>query len=346
MPPPNTLFIPTTARSHSEAAFTEMRFALDQELGLIDNFDDLMGGGDYLHLPRHGRFSAGFDRVDVTGTLTTAITPSTMTYKDQVAPVLHRSMLMEFYGVEPERAIKLTAEEFSAEIGRQIAVEAILTMILDLYRIAKAAFYTVGTSHRYSPYVDTAVVGNQVTMSAPVMQTAKALMGDNQMMLDLGIMHSKQWSDLTKSSISSTYNVFNIMGDVYKGGQFRELLGTSWLVDDRIPTDAGASATKYSAVILRSRKNANTGNAPFAMGLQRPLVIYDQHVLGAQSIKFQRQPEISYALCPFGKAWDVTGGGANPSTVNLTNATLWLDAYASAVASGHREVGGVLLQTN
>ena len=343
MAAPNTLYIPIIAERMSAAVFLEVMRFLSDDLGLIDYIPDSSAGGDYVHLPKYGKISSGFDRLDVTGTITTGQSAKTSTMKDQIAVVRHKGLLFEYYASNADRA-GITSEEFSAEIGRQIAIEAAKSLIVDCYNASIAAADNCSGDHDHDPYVDTGTAGSQVDMTADVIQSAKYLLGDLMDTLDIAVDHSKQWNDLTQSSISTAYNVPNIMGDVYRNGQFRQILGTTFITDDQIPTAAGpttGSPTKYQALFFRSRKNHPEGLAPLVVSFQRPLTIYTQHVLGQQSVKFQRQPELAYAVGVRGMTWDVSSGGANPTDGAFATATNWDDAY-----SHHKELGIVLLRSN
>lgn len=338
-----TGFIPTIAQPQAAATFLEILSVLGPEWGLIDFVPDANQGGQYLHIPKFGKLSGGFGRVDVFGTLTSSQTTKSMLFKDHIGVVRYKSLLQEYHGVTPPVS-GLTSEQFSMEIGRQIGIEAAKTLIDDLYNAAIASADSVADDHDHEPYVDTGVASNQVDLIATVLQAGKFLLGDLMNDLDVGVTRSKSWNDMTLSSISSTFNVPNIMGDVYREGQFGRILGTNFIVDDRVPTAAGPttnSPTKQQTLLFRSRFRHPEGLSPFVVSFQRPLEIFEQHVLGQQSIKFQRQPEIAYSVGVRGKAWDITNGGANPTDANFALSTNWDDAY-----DDHKEVGIILIRTN
>lgn len=343
MAPPNTLFIPEIARKHAQTAFLEVLTFFQEEIGVIDMIPDSSQGGNFFNIPRWGKLSSGFGRVDVAGTLTTTQTSKTMTNKNEIGVVVHESLLMEYFHATPLRAGE-TQEGFSAEIGRQIGIEAVKEIILNLYKISIASADSVADDHDHEPYVDTLTASNQVDMTATVIQAAKFLLGDQLATLKVAVCHSKQWNDLALSSISTSFNVPNVMGDVYRGGQFEMVLGTRFIVDDRMPTAAGpttASPTKYQAIFLRPRQDHPQGLAPLVISFQQMLEIFEQHVLGLQSVKFQRQPHMAVGYGVRGKTWDTTNGGVNPTIANLATATNWDDAYAD-----HKEHGIILLRSN
>ena len=344
MAAPNLLFTPTIARPHAEAAFLEVMEFLRDDVGLIDFIPDSSNGGDFVHLPRHGKISSGFGRLDAIGAsdITTAQTAKTLTFKDEIAVVRHRGLLFEYFSTTPERAGE-TIESFSEEVGRQIGIEAAKDLILNLYQAADAAADAVTTSHLHTVYVNDTDSSDQVDFTASVLNTGKGLLGDLQTQLDWGVMRGKVFTDLTASSISTDFNVPNIMGDVYREGQFKELLGTRWIVDDQLPTAAGpttGSPLKFRSLLFRSRRNHPLNLAPLVVSFQRPLIIYEQHVLGAQSVKFQRQPELSYAIGVRGMQWKESAG-SNPTDAAFTTAGNWDDAH-----SDHKEVGVVIVETN
>ena len=281
--------------------------------------------------------------MDITGTLTDTQTAKTLTHKDEIAVVRHKSLLMEWFNASTERS-NVSKEQFSAEVGRHIGIEAAKTLIVDLYNAAIASADSVATSHQHDVYVNDTDASDQVDFTPSGLATAKGLMGDLQTQMDSGVMRGAAFTDLTQASISTAFNVPNIMGDVYRNGQFREILGTRFIVDDQLPTTAGAttgSPDKFNTLLFRSRKNHPQNLAPLVVSFQRPLEIFEQHVLGQQSVKFQRQPEMAYAIGVRGKQWDIPNGGSNPSDSAFATATNWDDAF-----SDHKEVGVVLYNHN
>ncbi len=338
-----TAYLPVVAQRQAMATFLEILSVLDEFWGLIDFVPDSTQGGDFLHIPKFGKLSGGFGRVDALGTLSTTQTTKTSLFKDAVAVVRHKSLLVEYHLITAPRA-GMTSEMFSMEIGRQIGIEAAKTLIDDMYNCAIACATSVVDDHHEDVYVDDSTVANQIDYIANILQDAKFLLGDLMNMIDVSVVRSKGWNDMTKSSISTTFNVPNIMGDVYREGQFGRVLGTDHIVDDRIPTAAGpttASPTKQQTLLFRSKRKHPEGLAPFVISFQRPLEIWDQHVLGLQSVKFQRQPEMAYAIGMRGKTWDVPNGGANPTDANFNLSTNWDDAF-----DDHKEVGVILITHN
>lgn len=343
MAAPNSLFLPTISRLHAQTAYMEVMEFLSEEMGIIDIVPDSSAGGAYFHIPRWGKISGGFGRVDVTGTLTTSQTSKTFTHNDEIGVVVHDSLLMEYFSSTNPIAGQ-TSEQFSAEIGRNIGLQAAIRIKVKIYNMVLAASASVADDHEHDVYVDDTTSGNQVDMVATVIQAAKFLMGDHMQTLRVAVCHSKQWNDLALSSISTAFNVPNIMGDVYRDGQFREVLGTRFIIDDQIPTAAGpttSSPTKHKAIFLRPKSDHEGGLAPIVLSFQRPLEIFDQHVLGAQAVKFQRQPEMAVGYGMRGKQWDTTNGGQNPSDATFNTSTNWDDAY-----DDHKEVGSVALISN
>ncbi len=340
MPPPNTYFLPENARPMMNAVFLEVLLAMRDQIGIIDFIPDMDTGGDYHRLPIHGRFSGGFERADVTGTLTDPLTARTQTGLVQIAPLLNRALLHEWYASTQIRA-GLSDAQFSAQIGENIAKEAAITLWRDIFEVALAAFAAVSGDHDHSVYTDGTGTAD-VDISPTNIQAAAFLMGDLASQMDTGVMHSKQFNDLGVDALSSARLVAGIMDDVFRNGMFRKVLGLDWIVDDANTsrTVTAGARPKYAALLLRSRRNHPQNLAPIWVSFQQSLTIYDQHVVGEQSVRFQKQPQMSYSIGVRGMTW-LEAAGTNPTDTILNDPTNWSDAYSS-----HKEVGGVALQTN
>lgn len=326
MAPPNILFIREVALAHAQANFLEIMTFLSEELGMFDTIPGAELGGDFVENPRIGQISAGFERADVAGTLTTAATDTTTTALNERMVVLHRTLFHEFFQSTTRRG-SLGPEAYSAELGRQMAIKAGQKLLVDIYNVAITSAEVAALDHENDVYVDDTVTANQTDLSVTVIQNSKFKMTDHMETLDIGVVNSKQWNDLRIDLISNDdFRVPNIVGDLVRGNLFKSVMGITFIVDDQIPTDAGpttGSPTKQVAIFLRSRQNNPNGEAPIMVSFQRPLILHEQHVLGQQSRKDQLQAEIAYALGVRGSQWDSTNGGVNPSDAALTTSTNW-----------------------
>jgi len=97
MAPPNTLFIPEIANAHLNSAFFEIMDFLNQDLGVIDFVPGSERGGNFFEMPQIGQLSAGFERSDVAGTLTTDATATTTTNLNHRMVTLHRTLFHEYF---------------------------------------------------------------------------------------------------------------------------------------------------------------------------------------------------------------------------------------------------------
>lgn len=326
MAPPNTLFIREVALEHAQANFLEIMAFLAEELGLFDMIPGAELGGNYVEVPRFGQLSAGFERADVAGTLTTTANVTTTTALNERMVVLHRTLYHEYFQSTTRRG-SVGPEAYSAEIGRQIAIKAGQQLLKDIYNVAQTSCEPAALDHEHDVYVDDTTAANQIDLSVSVLQNAKFKMTDHMETLDIGVAHSKQWNDMRIDLLSNDdFRVPNIVGDLVRGNLYKSVLGVTWLVDDQVPTDAGpttGSPVKYNALLLRSRLSNPNGESPITLSFQRPLIIHEQHVLGEMSRRDQLQAEFAYALGARGSQWDSTNGGVNPTDAALTTATNW-----------------------
>ena len=326
MAPPNTLFIREVANEHLSANFYEIMDFLRMELGLIDTIPGAELGGDFVENPYYGQLSAGFERADVAGTLTTSASATTTTALNERMVTLHRTLFHEYFQVTTRRG-SVGPEAYSAEIGRQIAIKAGQQLLKDIYQSALAAAATAAIDHESDIYVDDTTAGNQVDLTVSAIQDAKFKMTDHMETLDIGVCNSKQWNDIRKDLLTASPHVVpNIVGDLVRGNLYKAILGVTFIVDDQIPTAAGpttGSPVKQRALLFRSRMKNPNNQAPVMLSFQRPIIIHEQHVLGGQSRRDQLQAERAYALGFRGFQWDSTNGGVNPSDAALTTESNW-----------------------
>jgi hypothetical protein len=344
MAAPNNFYIPTIQREIAEARFFDVLDALNAEFGLIDFAPDAARGGQYVYDPVYGQLSGGLERADVNGTLTTGLTPRTTTRKLQTMVNLSRTHLFEFYISEAYQSGK-SEQQIDAEASRQLGIFAAKKLISDIYVSSIAAADSVAGDHDYDPWVDTGTEGNKFYMSPAVLTAGRALLGDQMLNLDVAIMSGFSFGKLEAAAISTSFNVPNVMGEVFKGGMFRQCLGMKIIADDNLSNAAGTtsgSPTKRQTLLFRSKFKHPMGLAPVQVSFQKPFEIYDQHVLGLSGgVKYQRQVQACWSLGVRGKTWDVGNGGANPDDATLATITNWDDAYDS-----HKDHGTILIRSN
>lgn len=325
MAPPNTLFIPEIAQPHAMADYFEIMDFLSTA-GLIDFIPDAARGGNYVERPMVGQLSAGAERADVAGTLTTAASTTTTTNLNHRMVTLHRTLYHSYFISTPIRA-GMTPEQYSAEIGRQIAIKFAQKLLSDVYGIAHASCQAAALDHEHDVYVDTTTAGSQVDYVPTTLLDGKFKMTDHMESLDWAVAHSKQFNDMRTDQITNADNVVpNIVGDLMRGTLFRNILGVNHIVDDQIGTETGpttTSPTKYRALLLRSRAMNPAGAAPVTVSFQTPLRIDTQHVLSGQVRENELQGYAAWAIGIPGSQWDSTNGGANPTDAALITATNW-----------------------
>lgn len=302
---------------------------LQKNMGLIDMIPGAELGGNYVENPRYGQLSAGFERADVRGTLTTTANVTTTTALNERMVTLHRTLYTEYFQ-STTRIGSVGPEAYSAEMGRQIAIKAGHQVLSDIYGPAIAAAATTAIDHEHDVYVNNTTAANQVDLTVAVLQAAKFKMTDHMESLDIAVCHSKQWNDLRVDLLTATAHVVpNIVGELVRGNLFKSVLGVTFIVDDQIGTAAGptsGSPLKHRALLFRSRMANPNQEAPVMMSFQRPLIIHEQHVLGEMSRRDQLQAEMAYAVGFRGFGWDSTNGGENPSDAALILESNWDEA--------------------
>ena len=335
----NTLFVPEIANAHARSVWYQVMKFLDGDLGIINYTGDPRFGGEYVQRPRVGQLST-VERANI-ASLSSSATNRESTNTNEKMVKVHRTMLHEFYDVEPFQA-GMSKEFWSVEIASQFVQRFAQKLLGDIYNVALGSCEDATISHQYSVYQDTATAGDQVDLTVDVLQAAKYELTDQMENLTVGVCHSKQWNDLRVDLLAAAnlYNVPNVVGDLLRGTLFMNVLGVNWIVDDQIPTVAGSNATRYNALLLRPKGKDPNGLAPLSVDLTKPMEIIEQHVLGGQSAKRQMQAFANWRLGASGSSWD-SNVGANPTDANLRLATSW-DAAADDV----RMHGMVEVSTN
>ena len=323
-----TLFIPEVATPHAQNLFFEIMEFMSEGLGIVDyGVTDSFAPADrgqYIRRPRIGRLAGGTAERAVVSSLSSSATVRSTTNTDENMVAVHRQKLTDFYDYET-KVSGVGNEAYSLDIGRQMAMLFTQALKVDLYNTMRATAEIAAIDHDYSVYVDTATAANQVDMTVDVIQAGKFRMTDWMESLDVGVCSSKQWNDLRVEALTdANFAVWNVVGDLYRGQLYRNVLGATWIVDDQVPTVAGSNATRYNAFLLRSRSRNPYGLAPLMVQIQTPLYLVTQHVLGEQSARRQIQGFSSWAIGARGASWDLAN--ANPTDAQIQTSTNWDNA--------------------
>lgn len=341
-----TLRTPEIAQAHAGNLFYQVMDFLTAA-GMLEYIPDASRGGSYIQRPHVGRLAGGVAEVTNVSSPTSSATVRSTTYKNESMVNVYRHKLTDWSISQP--LIAGVDENFYAmDMGRQFAALFAQSLLVDLYRVGIASAKASGIAHSSSVFVDTATAGNQVDLTANVIQDAKYLLGDHMERIGIGVCHPKQWNDLRLEQITdSNFVVPNVVGDLLRGVLFVNILGVTWIIDQQMHTNYvdgtgnPSNATLYNALMARSSSMDMHGMAPWSVSFQQALRIDTQHVLGEQVRRNQMQGFMAYGLGVRGSGWDVDNGGANPSLNNMGLATNW-----DAATDDTRRHGVIHIATN
>jgi hypothetical protein len=241
----------------------------------------------------------------------------------------------EFIGVKVNRRIGPVAEtldafkkvaidpaEFSVLLGQQTGVAIAVDYINAAIRSVRAGIQGAGTSLQYDATADTLKTANHAALVAGLSK-----FGDRASRLIAFVMHSKNYFDLVKQSLSDKIvNVADVT--VYSGNV--ATLGKPCIVVDSTDlfTTNGTAATVYD--ILALTENA----VELAESEQRDII--SQPVTGLENLVMRIQGEYAFNLKVKGCQWDTTNGGVNPTDTALALSTNWDQIVADV-----KEMAGV-----
>lgn len=145
--------------------------------------------------------------------------------------------------------------------------------------------------------------------------------GDQAAAVRIWVMHSKPYFDLVKEQVASSASIYGseVFGaQIFEGGPWslnRPILVTDSdsLVD---LTDVSSDEPIYSSLGLVA------GAANIDM-TEPPLAVAEGPKTGSDNLYIRWQAEYSYNLKLRGCAWDISGGGANPTDANVASAGNW-----------------------
>lgn len=254
-------------------------------------------------------------------TSNSAVTPHKLTHGEHVTVKLFRK-------AEP---VKTTFNAFD-EIGKDAMVEGsyligqafgdamskeMLNTTLKALRVAIAAQST--------NYLD-ATARTPANASHVNILDALAKMGDASARIRTLVMHSRQWFDLMKQSITDGFEVI-AANDVIKSF-YVPAFGLKVVV-----TDSPSLVSGSDYYVLGLQESAAT------VSRIKDVRMAIDTVLGNEQLEMITQGEYKYALGLKGFAWDTTNGGDNPDDTALATASNW-----DAVMTNYQDLAGVALK--
>jgi hypothetical protein len=221
------------------------------------------------------------------------------------------------------RKIAADAEEMSYIIGAAAAADETAEQLNTAIAIINAALSGVAAVNSTA-----ATAINHLLLSQ-----ARAKFGDQYSRLRMWVMHSTVFHSLIGTSIGM--NLDSVAGAIIYGGT-PATLGLPVLVTDSpslvIVNGGGAGVDEYVTLGLVEDAVALTESE------ERELIF--EKLSGFENIMYRYQAEFAYNARVSGFAWDMAGGGANPTSSALATSANWLN-----VTSNTKNLPGVRLRT-
>lgn len=258
--------------------------------------------GDYGYRSFFNRLGTLVNRRDTTSV--SAQTPTTLTQEEFISVKLNRKVKELQMTGDAWRKIGKDPQQMSyvigVMVGEDMAEEYLTTSLLAL----RAAI--VNQANLLSDVTG----ASTTTMNTANLYSGKKKLGDRQGEIKLWIMHSKVSGDLIDAAVAN--KIYGEAGLTVYGGM-PGTYGVPVLVNDNasLITDS----TNYYTLGL-------TQGAAIITNSEAKDVLWDK-VGGLENITYRFQAEHAYNLEIKGFKWDVTNGGANPTSTNVGTGSNW-----------------------
>lgn len=290
--------------------------------------------GFYAHMPKWDVLSGTPDRI----TTSLSTTVNALGTADSIAVWVERE---KAFGAD--QMVKVaTSNDPMNEAAMQVGQYVASAVHADAVARLGGAFATaLGTSHSTGG----TYAGATITLEGGI--AARQLLGDNQDNLSAVVMNSKVKSDaLLKKIVTELPNTQGAV-DAYNSGNIPYFLGSQVYASDKLTATASVYPTYFAspgAMIYKMRNrpsstqtNANVFNVSFGglnVEVERARVSL---TAGGQDVLIIRASFFTHIP---GTAWNISGGGANPTDAALATSTNW-----TKTASDDKEIKIVQLKT-
>lgn len=216
-------------------------------------------------------------------------------------------------------SVKGDYEEISMKIGQAFIVGRLKQQVNQAIKVTRAAL--AGQSS--SLYTVTTGDGTAKTMTSLVLNKGLALMGDFSERIVCLVMHSKPFRDLVGDQVTNKipgvadYNLFQGMPATF---------GKPVLVIDS-PALVYTSGTGSAATTQYYTLGLVQAAAEVTVSERDQMIVIPK--LGLENLILQMQGEGAHNLAVRGFAWNVSGGGINPTEAALATATNWTTALSN-----------------
>lgn len=323
---PADLYIPTLAMDYARQAFVTKLHLLERFMGTAPgspirmmNDPTFQTQGQYLDRPVFKRIASLGSRRDLTSV--SAVTDLELTSGNEKMVKVHKKLGGVKYSLDVGRVTKASAEEVSAEVGRQCGEAAAEMVQATLIAATIGALDAMtDTAHTHAPWNASA----RTNLRPEVLNAGLAKMGDSRSDIVGFLTRSEPLQDLVDHYLGMGVSG---VADAAVRGEVLPPLGKALIaVDDSNLTAADAGHDKYHTLGY----GADAVQIQFTL----PLTMYPPFLdTSTEQVCYRIRGDFDYALGVRGMGYNSGAGGANP-----TDATLLSSANWSGVYSSHKEV--------
>lgn len=209
------------------------------------------------------------------------------------------------------------AEAFSRYLGAMAAKDVSVDM-LNTALIAAWKALEQSSSNKYT-------IASNGTMTTAALISGLSMFGDAANRIKGLVMHSKVYFDLVQAQVAA--NTYDVSGGVIKSGMPVTINRPVYVTDSTSLLVTGTPDLYRTLMLVDDGiviENSETQEMAFAL------------VTGLENLVARMQGEFAYNLKIAGFKWDVTNGGANPSSGTVATATNW-----DQVATSTKDLAGV-----
>lgn len=292
-------------------------------------FSTMLHKGDYVQEAFWQELTNLISRRDTTSVA--AATDQAMTQAEDVKVKLNRKIGPVAQTIDAFKKISADPEIMSFILGKQWGV-AIMVEALNTALGAAVAAYGQDLIAGTGTTGNTGVIGTSPTaadtMTHSALVNGLAEFGDRSNMVSAFVMHPKVYHDLMKQSIAD--KIVDVAGVTINAGSVATL-GKPVIVTQSSSlvsaATGGAGQDEYLTLCL----------TPGAIQIEESegRTIVSDLVTGLENLVMRYQGEYAYSLSLKGYAWDITNGGANPTSATVNTATNW-----DQIVTDDRSLGG------
>lgn len=223
--------------------------------------------------------------------------------------------------------IQMNPEVAGALLGQQLAVDT----MADMLNTGLAAWYAAHVQITTPNPIVLDITGDTNDKLNFIAQTrASSLLGDGSGgQIQSWIMHSKPMHDLYINALTNNEQLFTY-GSVFVT---RDPMGRLMFMTDS-PALVDTTGTPIYHTLGMTQSS-------LLIGQNNDYTAAEQTTTGQENIVRTFQAEWSYELGMKGFAWDKANGGKSPTDAALFTSTNW-----DKIATSHKDLGGVIIESN